>query len=157
MRTGLGFDIHRLEKERKLILAGVQIPYHSGLKGHSDGDVVFHAISDAIAGAIGIDDIGTRFPDTDSSTAGINSRLILESYCKSLKEAGAKIVNLDIIIIAESPQIKPWYEAMKKNIGHIIKIETSCIGIKAKTMEGLGEIGKKKAIACFASILIHNS
>ncbi len=157
MRTGLGFDIHRLEKGRKLILAGVQVPYHSGLKGHSDGDVIFHSISDAIAGALGIEDIGTRFPDTDKSIEGINSQIILESYCTSLKEAGAKIINIDILIIAESPHIKPWYQSMKENIGRILNLHPSCIGIKAKTMEGLGEIGRKEAIACFASILIENS
>lgn len=154
MKIGVGFDIHRLEKGRTLILAGIQIPYHLGLKGHSDGDVVLHAISDAIAGALGIEDIGTRFPDNDSSIKGIQSRIILESYYKSVVEYSARISNLDIVIIAEMPHLKPWYQPMKENIAEILKIQTSCIGIKAKTMEGLGEIGKKKAIACIASILI---
>lgn len=156
MRIGLGFDIHKLVKGKRLILGGIQIPYHSGLKGHSDGDVVFHSISDALAGALGIEDIGTRFPNTDKSIKGISSRLILESYFNSLRKMGGKIVNLDIVILTESPYIKPWYEMMKKNIAEVLKIDPLCIGIKAKTMEGLGEIGKKKAIACFASVLIEN-
>ncbi|MCX7706307.1 MAG: 2-C-methyl-D-erythritol 2,4-cyclodiphosphate synthase [bacterium] len=157
MRIGLGFDIHRLERGRKLILAGIQIPFHSGLKGHSDGDVILHSISDAIAGALGIEDIGTRFPDSDAATKGIDSRLILESYSLSLKEAGAKILNLDLVIIAETPKFKPWYEQMKQSIGDILKIRPSCIGIKAKTMEGIGEIGGKNAIACLSSVLIDDS
>jgi len=154
MRTGLGFDIHRFESGRILILAGVKIPYPFGLKGHSDGDVVFHSISDAIAGALGIEDIGTRFQDTDKSIKGIDSRVILQSYVDSLKKAKAKICNLDIVIVAEKPKLKPWYDAMKESIAKTLQIKSSLVGIKAKTMEGLGEIGEAKAIACFSSVLI---
>ncbi|MCM8764579.1 MAG: 2-C-methyl-D-erythritol 2,4-cyclodiphosphate synthase [Candidatus Omnitrophica bacterium] len=154
MRTGLGFDIHRFEEGKILVLAGIQIPYHCGLKGHSDGDVVLHSISDAISGALGIEDIGTRFPDTDMSLKGIKSSKILESYRDSLISVDARIYNLDIVIIAEKPKLQPWYGAMKKSIAQILGVNVSCVGVKAKTMEGLGEIGKGKAIACFASILI---
>lgn len=156
MRTGLGFDIHRFKKGRDLILGGIKIPYHSGLAGHSDGDVIFHSISDAIAGALGIEDIGTRFPDTDSNIKGINSRIILESYCKSVRQAGGKILNIDIVIIAEKPKLSEWYEKIRENIASVMKINATCIGIKAKTMEKIGEIGKGKAIACFSSVLIDN-
>ncbi|MCM8763829.1 MAG: 2-C-methyl-D-erythritol 2,4-cyclodiphosphate synthase [Candidatus Omnitrophica bacterium] len=154
MRIGLGFDIHPFEEGKILVLAGVQIPYCRGLKGHSDGDVVLHSISDAISGALGIEDIGTRFPDTDRSLKGIKSSKILESYHDSLRSAGARIYNLDIVILAENPKLQPWYDAMKKSIARILEIPVPCIGLKAKTMEGFGEIGKGKAIACFSSILI---
>lgn len=154
MRIGTGFDIHVFEKGKKLILAGVEIPYHSGLKGHSDGDVVLHAISDAIAGALALDDIGTQFPDTDPSLKGINSSRILEHYMGKIEFYQAKILNVDIVLIAEKPLLKIWYNQMKKNIAGLLKIEPSQIGIKAKTTEGLGEIGKGNAIACFVSILL---
>ncbi|MGC8804611.1 MAG: 2-C-methyl-D-erythritol 2,4-cyclodiphosphate synthase, partial [Candidatus Ratteibacteria bacterium] len=142
MRTGIGFDIHKLEPKRKLILAGVEIPYQFGLKGHSDGDVILHAISDAIAGALSEDDIGTVFPDTDKSIQGIKSEEILKHYYNLLAAREAKIVNIDIVILAERPMLKTWYGQMKKNIATILNIEISRIGIKAKTMEGIGEIGK---------------
>lgn len=154
MRIGNGFDIHVFEKGKKLILAGIEIPYHSGLKGHSDGDVVLHAISDAIAGALSIDDIGTQFPDTDSSLTDIRSSIILEHYRGKIESYHAKILNLDIVLIAEKPLLKIWYSQMKKNIAELLKIEPSQIGIKAKTAEGLGEIGKGNAIACLVSILL---
>ncbi|HOJ31534.1 MAG TPA: 2-C-methyl-D-erythritol 2,4-cyclodiphosphate synthase [bacterium] len=154
MRTGLGFDVHRLEPDRKLILGGIEIPYHLGLKGHSDGDVILHAISDAIAGALAEDDIGTTFPDTDESISGIKSDRILDHYYKILVLRKARILNIDIVIVAENPKLKKWYELMKKNIATLLDIDISQIGIKAKTMEGLGEIGQGKAIACLASILI---
>ncbi|HON06212.1 MAG TPA: 2-C-methyl-D-erythritol 2,4-cyclodiphosphate synthase [bacterium] len=154
MRIGIGFDLHIFEKGRKLILAGIDIPYHSGLKGHSDGDVVLHAISDAIAGALAIEDIGSEFPDTDASLKGISSNIILEHYRKKIDFHHGKILNIDIVLIAEKPLLKPWYNRMRENIAIILKIQTSQVGIKAKTMEGLGEIGKGNSIACFASILI---
>ncbi|HOK80743.1 MAG TPA: 2-C-methyl-D-erythritol 2,4-cyclodiphosphate synthase [bacterium] len=154
MRTGIGFDIHILEPDRKLILGGVEIPYHLGLKGHSDGDVILHAISDAIAGALSEDDIGTVFSDSDQSIQGIKSEEILKHYYKLLTSREAKIVNIDIVILAERPVLKTWYGQMKKNIATILNIENSRIGIKAKTMEGIGEIGQGKAIACLVSILI---
>ncbi len=154
MRIGSGFDIHVFEKGRKLTLAGIEIPYHSGLKGHSDGDVVLHAIADAIAGALAIEDIGSQFPDTDQSLKGISSSVILKHYRKKFESCHAKILNVDIILIAEKPVLKTWYVQMKENIAELLHIEPSQIGIKAKTMEGLGEIGKGNAIACFVSILL---
>ncbi len=154
MRIGIGFDIHRFEKGRELILAGIKIPFEFGLIGHSDGDVVFHAISDAISGALAIEDIGTRFPDSDPGLKGISSQVILESYYESLVKAKGKILNLDIVIIAEEPKLKQWYGLMKKNISDLLKISSDQVGIKAKTFEGLGDIGKGKAIACLTSILI---
>jgi len=155
MRIGIGFDIHIFEKGRKLILAGIDIPYHLGLKGHSDGDVVLHAISDAIAGALAIEDIGSEFPDTNPSLKGISSNIILEHYREKIDFYHGKILNVDIALIAEKPLLKPWYNRMRENIAEMLKIQPSQVGIKAKTMEGLGEIGKGNAIACFASVLIN--
>ncbi|HPP66875.1 MAG TPA: 2-C-methyl-D-erythritol 2,4-cyclodiphosphate synthase [bacterium] len=154
MRIGTGFDIHVFEKGTKLMLAGIEIPYPMGLKGHSDGDVVLHAISDAIAGALAIDDIGTEFPDTNTLLKGIKSSFILSHYTEKIQQHDAKIVNVDIILLAEKPLLKSWYNPMKKHIAELLNIEPSQVGIKAKTMEHLGQIGKGKAMACLASILI---
>ncbi|MCM8805667.1 MAG: 2-C-methyl-D-erythritol 2,4-cyclodiphosphate synthase [Candidatus Omnitrophica bacterium] len=154
MRIGIGFDIHRFEKGRKLLLGGVEIPYGFGLAGHSDGDVVLHALSDAIAGCLGIEDIGQVFPDTDEKIKGISSIRIVQHYQKIIEEKSAKIQNIDIVIIAEKPKISPYYSAMKTRIAEILGIEYEKIGIKAKTAEQIGEIGKGHAIACFVSILI---
>jgi len=155
MKIGIGFDVHRVESGRKLILGGVLIPFEGkGLLGHSDGDVIFHAIADAIAGALAEPDIGTTFPDTDPATAGISSHIILGRYAALLKRRNAAIENLDIIILAEEPKLRAWYQEIRTSIAGALAIPEDRVGIKAKTMEGLGPIGEQKAIGCWAAIIV---
>jgi 2-C-methyl-D-erythritol 2,4-cyclodiphosphate synthase len=154
MKIGIGFDIHLFEKGKNLVLGGVKIPFEYGLKGHSDGDVVLHAISDAFAGALGKPDIGTFFPDTDTAIKNISSRIILETYISFIKESGMKIANIDIIIIAEKPKIQSLYENIKKNLSILLRIPENNIGLKAKTAEKTGIVGNEKAIACWTVVLL---
>jgi 2-C-methyl-D-erythritol 2,4-cyclodiphosphate synthase len=154
MRIGIGFDIHKLKKGRKLIIGGIEIPFELGLDGHSDSDVLLHALSDAIAGALSKPDIGTLFPDTDQSVKNISSRLILEKYLVFLTETHMKIENIDIILIADEPKLQPWYEKIKNNLSLLLDISENCIGIKAKTTEKTELLGKQKAIACWTIILL---
>ena len=154
IKVGIGYDIHKLVKGRKLILGGVEIKFSQGLLGHSDGDVLIHAIIDALLGAIGKDDIGKHFPDTDSRYKNISSIILLKETMKLLAKNKYKINNLDTIIIAESPKVAPYTERIKQNLAPILKIDKKLINVKAKTNEGLGEIGKGKAIAAFALVSI---
>ncbi|MCX8083046.1 MAG: 2-C-methyl-D-erythritol 2,4-cyclodiphosphate synthase [bacterium] len=154
MRTGLGFDIHRFAEGRRLILGGIHIPFEKGLSGHSDGDVLLHSLSDAILGAMGKPDIGYFFPDTDSKTEGIDSRRIVEKVLFIMREEGYYIENIDIIMLCEVPKLLPFSEAIKKNLSEILDIDTGKIGFKAKTYEGMGDIGSGDACACFVSVLI---
>jgi 2-C-methyl-D-erythritol 2,4-cyclodiphosphate synthase len=154
MKIGIGFDIHRLAKGRKLFLGGIEIPHSSGLLGHSDADVVLHAIADAIAGAMAAPDIGTVFPDTDPSNRGIAGNTILAYYVALMKKRKTRISHLDMVIIAEAPKLSPHYPAIRKNIARLLGVGLQDVGLKAKTLESIGEIGKKKAIACWASVLL---
>lgn len=154
MKIGIGFDIHKLGKKRKLILAGIHVPFECGLYGHSDGDVILHAIADAISGALGKPDIGTYFPDADASIKGIAGSKIVDKYIGLLKKSGYEILNLDIVVTAEKPRLQPVYEKMKGSIATLLKIPRDKIGLKAKTMEGLGIIGRGKAIGCWAAVLL---
>jgi 2-C-methyl-D-erythritol 2,4-cyclodiphosphate synthase len=153
-RTGIGYDIHRLVEERKLILGGIEIPYIKGLLGHSDGDALIHAVCDAILGALNKGDMGEHFPDTDPKFQGISSTQFLLKVKEMLKEAGFEIVNIDTVIIVQQPRITPFKEQIKKRLSEILDLEPERINIKAKTNEGLGEIGKKEAIACWVVVLI---
>jgi 2-C-methyl-D-erythritol 2,4-cyclodiphosphate synthase len=154
LRIGIGYDIHKLVEGRKLILGGVQIDYEKGLLGHSDADVLVHAIMDAILGAIGKRDIGCYFPDTDKNFKDINSLLLLEKVAEILKSSGYKIENIDSVIIAQAPKLNPYIDEMKSNIAQVLKLDISQIGIKATTNEGLDSIGELKAIASQAVVLV---
>jgi len=154
MRTGLGFDIHRFAEGRKFILGGVHIPFEKGLLGHSDGDVLLHALSDAILGALGKPDIGTFFSDTDAGIKGIDSSKILEKALRVMQQEKSRINNVDIVVICERPKLLPFYETIKEKLSGMLGIEKGRIGLKAKTFEGLGEIGAGNACACMASVLL---
>ncbi|MDR3274357.1 MAG: 2-C-methyl-D-erythritol 2,4-cyclodiphosphate synthase [Puniceicoccales bacterium] len=154
IRIGNGYDIHRLVPGRKLILGGICIEYELGLLGHSDADVVLHALSDAIFGALALPNIGVYFPNTDPQNKDLDSGEILSFAKNKLWEQNFAISNLDITIIAETPKLSPFLDKMKASIAEILSISTSQIGIKATTNEGLGDIGKKKAIAALVSVLL---
>jgi 2-C-methyl-D-erythritol 2,4-cyclodiphosphate synthase len=150
IRCGIGYDIHRLAEGRKLILGGVEIAHSQGLEGHSDGDVLLHAIADAMLGAIGAGDIGQHFPNTDESIRGISSIEILKRATKLLMEKKARTTNLDATLIAEAPKIAPHIPAMRKKIAGAMGISESDISIKATTNERLGAIGRNEGIAAMA-------
>ena len=151
-KVGIGYDIHRLAKGKKLILGGVKIKFPKGLSGHSDGDVLTHAIIDAILGALGKGDIGLHFPDTNPKYKNINSLILLKETIKLLTKNKYRINNLDTIITAESPKIAPHCERIKEKLAPILKINKKLINIKAKTNEGIGDIGQGKAIAAFVIV-----
>lgn len=157
MRVGIGFDFHRLTHGRKLILGGVGIPFEKGLLGHSDGDVLLHAISDAILGALSEDDIGVHFPDTDKDTEGIDSALILERVSQIVRQRGYRIVNIDCVIVAQLPKIAPYRAAMKERIASILSIDPQAVGVKGKTTEGLGPEGSGEAVAAHAVVLLERT
>jgi 2-C-methyl-D-erythritol 2,4-cyclodiphosphate synthase len=154
MRVGIGYDVHRFTAGKPLVLGGVEIPYDMGLKGHSDADVLIHAICDALLGAAAMGDIGRYFPDTDDSIKGISSLLILKDVCGMLHEKGFGIVNIDTVVIAEKPKIGAHAEAMKKCLAEASGINENLIGIKATTTEGLGFEGRKEGISAQAVVLI---
>ena len=149
-RCGIGYDIHRFAEDRPLVLGGVTIAHPHGLEGHSDADVVAHAIADALLGAIGAGDIGQHFPDTDQSLRGISSIEILRRVTVLLSEKKARIVNVDATIIAEVPRIAPHVSAMQKKIAGAIGVAESGVSIKATTNERLGAIGRSEGIAAMA-------
>jgi len=154
MRVGLGFDVHRFADGRKLILGGVEIPFEMGLLGHSDADVLLHAITDAILGAMGEDDIGVHFPDTDAATEGIDSADILAKIAGLTANNGYRIVNVDSVLVAQRPKIAPYRAAMKERIAGILSIDREMVGIKGKTTEGLGFAGRGEGIAAHAVVLL---
>ena len=154
MKVGIGYDVHALVKDRPLILGGVNIPYYKGLAGHSDADVLIHAIIDALLGALGMSDIGTHFPDTDQRYKGMDSLGFLLLVFKMLMEEEYVIGNIDAIIIAEKPKMAPYIKTMKEKIADVLQIENSKINIKATTEERLGFIGKGEGIACKVVCLI---
>jgi 2-C-methyl-D-erythritol 2,4-cyclodiphosphate synthase len=150
IRCGIGYDVHRLAEGRKLILGGVEIAHSRGLEGHSDADVLSHAIADALLGAIGAGDIGQHFPNTDDSIRGISSIAILKHVSKLLTQKKARVVNIDATIIAEEPKIAPHVSAMRKKIASAIDNSESNLSIKATTNEKLGFIGRGDGIAAMA-------
>ena len=149
-RCGIGYDIHRLGQNRKLILGGIEIPYLLGLEGHSDADVLSHAIADALLGAICAGDIGQHFPDTDESIRGISSIEILKRVTQILADKKARVVNIDATVIAEAPKIAPQIPTMRKAIGAAIGISDTQVSIKATTNEHMGFIGREEGIAAMA-------
>ena len=154
MRIGIGYDVHRLVKGRKLILGGTEIPYSKGLLGHSDADVLIHAVCDALLGAAGLGDIGMHFPDTDPEFEGISSMTLLGSVLKLVLDNGFSIVNIDSTILAEAPKLQPYLESMQKNIAGVLDITPHCVNVKATTTEGLGLIGEGEGVAAMSVALI---
>lgn len=154
IRVGQGYDVHQFCENRPLILGGETIPYEKGLLGHSDADVLTHALMDALLGAAGLQDIGYHFPDTDETYRGANSLLLLKKVCTILKEETCSIQNVDITVIAERPKLLPYIDCMKKNLQQVLQIPLKCINIKATTTEGLGFTGRKEGIAAMAVCLI---
>jgi len=149
-RSGIGYDIHRLAEDRQLVLGGVEIPHPRGLEGHSDGDVLLHAIADALLGAIGAGDIGHHFPNTDESIRGISSLEILRRVTALLTERRARVVNVDATVIAETPKIAPHIGDMRKKIADAIGISEFAVSVKATTNERLGTLGRGEGIAAMA-------
>lgn len=154
MRIGHGYDVHKLTENRKLILGGVDIPYEKGLLGHSDADVLLHAISDALLGAAALGDIGKHFPDTDEKYKGADSILLLRDVCRMLNEQGYRIENIDSTVIAQAPKLKPYIEQMRKNIAEACNINIEQVNVKATTEEKLGFTGSGEGISAHSVCLI---
>lgn len=154
MRIGHGYDVHRLTENRKLILGGVEIPFEKGLLGHSDADVLLHAISDALLGAAALGDIGKLFPDSDPSFEGANSLLLLEKVALLLRENGYIIKNIDSTVLCQAPKLRGYIDAMRENIARACRIDAGFVSVKATTEEGLGFTGKGEGIAAHAICLI---
>lgn len=154
LRIGHGYDVHRLTEGRRLILGGVEVPYEKGLLGHSDADVLTHAIMDALLGAAALGDIGKLFPDTDAAYAGISSILLLERVAERLREAGYAVVNLDATVLAQAPKLAPYRERMRENLAHVLALDASRVSVKATTEEGLGFTGEGLGIAAHAVALL---
>lgn len=154
MRVGQGYDVHRLEKGQGVVLGGVRIACEFRIVAHSDGDVLIHALCDALLGAAGLGDIGRHFPDTDAKYRNADSRLLLREVMKKIGAAGWRVGNADLTVIAEAPKVAPHSDAMRKNICADLGIEESAVNIKATTSEGLGFLGRKEGIAAQAVVLL---
>lgn len=154
MRVGMGYDVHRLTEGRKLILGGVEIPWEKGLLGHSDADVIVHAVMDALLGAAALGDIGKHFPDTDPAYKGISSILLLRHVAELLNKNGYTIGNVDATIIAQKPKMAPHILKMRENMAEAMGIPVDCLNIKATTEEGLGFTGREEGIAAQAICLL---
>ena len=154
MRIGHGYDVHRLVEGRKLILGGVEVPYEKGLDGHSDADVLLHAVSDALLGAAALGDIGKHFPDTDPAYKGADSRVLLRHVVSLIEELGYELGNLDVTMIAQKPKLAPYLPQMRENLAQELKTELSNVNIKATTEERLGFTGEGLGMACHAVCII---
>ena len=154
MRVGMGYDVHRLTEGRDLIIGGVKIPYEKGLLGHSDADVLLHAISDALLGAAALGNIGKHFPDTDPAYKGISSMILLEKVGDLIAEKSFLIENVDATIIAQAPKMRPYIDEMRENIAKALKIDVSQVNVKATTEEGLGFTGTGEGISSQAVCLL---
>ena len=152
MLTGIGYDVHRLEVEEELILGGVEIEHHRGLLGHSDADVLLHAVADAVLGAIGEGDIGRHFPDDDPAYEGISSLILLEKVGDLVKEKECKLNNIDAVIIAQEPKLAPYIENMEKNIAQALNLDINRVNVKATTTEKLGFVGAGEGITAQAIV-----
>ena len=157
MRIGQGFDVHALVAGRKLVVGGVEIAFDKGLQGHSDADVLLHAITDALLGAAGLGDIGRHFPDTEPRYKDADSRILLREAAKKIREAGWRLVNLDATIIAQAPRMAPYIAAMTANIAADLAVPATCVNIKAKTTERLGFTGRGEGIAAEAVALLQEA
>lgn len=154
LRIGHGYDVHRLTEGRPLILGGVTVPYEKGLAGHSDADVLTHAVMDALLGAAGLPDIGNLFPDNDAAFLNISSIYLLQQVAKKLDEAGVQVVNIDATLIAQAPKIAPYRLAMRQNLAAALGIEVEQVGVKATTEEHLGFTGDGSGMAAHAVVLL---
>ena len=154
MRVGMGYDVHRLVEERRLILGGVEIPYEKGLLGHSDADVLLHAIMDAMLGAAALGDIGRHFPDTDPAYKGADSMVLLQACREKLRAAGYRVHNLDALICAQAPKMAPHIETMRANIARALALEVNAVNVKATTTERLGFVGDGSGISAYAVCLL---
>ena len=153
-RIGEGWDIHALVSDRKLIIGGVQIPYHLGLLGHSDADVLLHAITDALLGAAALGDIGTHFPDTDVQFKGADSRVLLAEAARRVRACGYEIGNVDSTVIAQAPRLRPYIAPMRACIAQVLGVQLDQVNVKAKTAEKMGPVGEGLAIEARAIVLI---
>lgn len=154
MRIGHGYDVHKLVENRKLIVGGVDIPHDRGLLGHSDADVLLHAISDALLGACALGDIGTHFPDTDPKWEGADSLVLLREVNRIINEAGYFVENIDSTLIAQKPKMKPYIPQMRKNIASACGVDVSAVSVKATTEENLGFTGRQEGISAHAVVLV---
>ncbi|MBI4644663.1 MAG: 2-C-methyl-D-erythritol 2,4-cyclodiphosphate synthase [Deltaproteobacteria bacterium] len=154
MRVGMGYDAHRLVSGRRLILGGVEIPYHLGLAGHSDADVLSHALGDALLGAVAAGDLGRHFPDSDPEYKNISSLILLAKIMEVVKGKGFRLVNVDAVIVAEAPRLVPHFPAMIANLTRILGLSPEDINLKATTTEKMGFAGKGEGIAAYAVVLV---
>lgn len=157
MRIGIGYDIHRLAEGRRLILGGVEIPFEKGLLGHSDSDVLTHAICDALLGAAALGDIGTHFPDTEARFKGASSLDLLAEVVALLQGRGYTIANIDSTVMAERPKLKPHMQAIRESLAAVLRVDVEQVSVKAKTSEGLESVGRGEAMAAHAVALIIRS
>src|SRR5262245_62005069 len=157
MRVGLGHDTHRLEEGRPLLLGGVPVEHPRGLAGHSDADVVLHAVTDALLGAAGLGDIGDAYPDTDPAWKDADSRLFLREALARLNRSGWKVVNLDVIVFAQEPKLGPLKAAIRASLAALLGVAADAVNVRAKTGEKVGHIGRAEAIACQAVVLIERN
>ena len=155
MRIGHGYDVHKLVENRKLILGGVDIPYEKGLLGHSDADVLLHAISDSLLGAAALGDIGKLFPDNDPQYEGADSLVLLQRVYEAVKEKGYEITNIDATVLAQRPKLRPYIDTMRENIAKVLDVDVDLISVKATTEEGLGFTGKGEGIAAHCVCLLN--
>ncbi len=152
MRVGIGYDIHRMIEGRKLFLGGIEIPYIKGFLAHSDGDILLHALCDAILGAAALGDIGTHFPDTDIRYSNISSAQLLKEVLVVVRNKGFRVHNVDTVIIMQEPKLVPFKDKIRNNVATLLGIDVSFVSVKAKTQEGLGPIGNNEAAACYATV-----
>jgi len=157
IRTGLGYDIHRLKKGRRFLLAGIEIPFSKGEDGHSDGDALAHAVTDAILGASSLGDIGELFPPADAAWKDANSMELLRNAFARVKSAGWRLVNLDCVIICEKPKVLPFRESIRNSLASALEVSTDRVFVKGKTAEGLGAVGKGKAVEVLAQCLLEKN
>ena len=156
LRIGNGYDVHRLVEGRKLILGGVEIPHTKGVLGHSDGDVLLHAITDAIIGALGLGDIGLHFPDNDENLKGIDSSILLKKIDKMMKDKKYEIVNIDSVIVMQKPKLRPYIDEIERNIAKILDIDSELVNVKAKTEEKLGFTGDESGVKSYCVVLLES-
>ena len=157
MRVGLGYDLHRTIIGRPLILGNIQIPHERGLEGHSDADIVVHALIDALTGAAGLPDVGQQFPNTDPRYKNINSAELLKATNAAFQKAGWRLVNADFVILAQRPMLSPYKPAMIKRLAELLGVQETQINLKGKTGERVGSVGKEKAMACQCVVLIERA
>lgn len=154
LRIGFGIDFHQLVEDRDLWIGGVKIPHHKGAKGHSDADVLLHAICDAMLGALALGDIGVHFPDTDASYKNIDSKILLERSFQLISDKGYRVVNVDSSLCLEAPKIKPYVAAMQDTIAGILQLGSSDVSVKATTTEKMGFVGREEGLVAYATVLL---